>query len=56
MNTYLLRRKRTRGTARMAHFAQPPPDRLAVYQSSRNAKRRTAAKLRRYLRIARAAG
>lgn len=54
MNTYLLRRRRTRGNARMAHFSQPAPDRLTVFQSSRNAKRRTAAKLRRYLRIARA--
>ena len=54
MNTYLLRRKRTRGAARMTHLSHPPPDRLAVFQSTRNAKRRTAAKLTRYLRIARA--
>jgi hypothetical protein len=54
MNTHLLRRKRTRGSGRMTHLASAPNEHSAVLQSFRNARMRSAAKLKRYLRIARA--
>jgi phosphoribulokinase len=54
MNTHLLRRKRTRGTARMKHFRSDANGISTVFQSFRNTRTRGAAKLKRYLRIARA--
>jgi len=54
MNTHLMRRKRTRGTARMKHFRSDANGLSAVFQSFRAAKTRGPARLKRYLRIARA--
>ncbi|MBT8415257.1 MAG: hypothetical protein KJO30_13090 [Boseongicola sp.] len=54
MNTHLLRRKRTRGAGRMTHLSSASTERSTVSQSFRNARTRSAAKLKRYLRIARA--
>lgn len=54
MHTHFLRRKRTRGSGHMTHLSSAAPDHPTVFQSFKHARKRSASKLKRYLRIARA--